>query len=152
TARLFVAPGAKTMSMPPRPTCWPLASSLVLLALTAVVGRAAAEEPTVEGVFIEVKSPIDSKVYGDVMDTTTRVVERFRAERQNPPGGERELKIVYDFNPNNRPAETSTNSLGPCFDLAQFLLGQADIQTIAFVHDEVSGHSVLPVLACKEVV
>src|SRR5262249_21384287 len=60
------------------------------------------------------------------------------------------FKVVYDFNPNNS-AGTSPE-FGPCYDLARYLLGLQDITTVAFVHGELSRHTVLPVLACKEVV
>ena len=59
-------------------------------------------------------------------------------------------KIVLDFNPNGQPA--STSQFGPCLDLAKFLERQHQVSTIAFVRARTTRHTVLPVLACREVV
>src|SRR4029077_7756033 len=44
----------------------------------------------------------------------------------------------------------ATAEFGPCWELAKYLLDLHDVMTVAFVHGEVTRHSVLPVLACKE--
>jgi len=60
--------------------------------------------------------------------------------------------IVFDFNPNQVPSSTSRPA--PCVALADYLLklqrGGPNISTFAFVHNDVTGHTVLPVLACGE--
>ena len=57
---------------------------------------------------------------------------------------------MYDFNPDNDPARSS--DYGTCRDLAVFLLDLQDVTTVAFVHNDVTGHTVLPVLACQDIV
>lgn len=96
------------------------------------------------GLFISVPNPIDTKVMKRVKATT----ERFLLQRPDQPN----LKIVFDFNPNG--GVTDASDYGPCRDLAQYLLSEQlrGLTTIAFVHNEVTGHMVLPVLACKEIV
>ncbi|HEY3788511.1 MAG TPA: hypothetical protein VGL71_06630, partial [Urbifossiella sp.] len=57
--------------------------------------------------------------------------------------------IVFDFNPGGKDA-VNTN-FGACYELAE-TIGKlrANAATVAFVHGSVTGHTVLPVLACKE--
>jgi membrane-bound ClpP family serine protease len=95
----------------------------------------------VRGLFITVPHPVDSKAVNRVKAATDRFL-------QNPD--HRGVKIVYDFNPDGRASGGS--DYGPCHDLAQYLLELQDITTVAFVHADVTGHAVLPVLACKDVV
>lgn len=105
-------------------------------------GTAAAQEAPVfdEGVFITVRNPI-----------TSEVVNRIKAKvRHRLEKNDQRLKIVFDFNPDRHPS--STEEYGPCRDLADFLLDLQNVATIAFVHNEVTGHTVLPVLACREIV
>ncbi len=66
--------------------------------------------------------------------------------------------VVFDFNPHGKPA--GTTSVFPCIQLKDFIsrLGSGhvpncpNVLTVAFVHDEVSDHTVLPVLTCREIV
>jgi membrane-bound serine protease (ClpP class) len=130
----------------------PLAGGVaLLLALSCLSSAAGAENAPVEGLFITVPNPITSDVTNRVKETTTRAVERFRAaDATRPAEGRHTFKVVYDFNPNNTAG--SSPDFGACYELARYLLGLQDITTIAFVHGELSRHTVLPVLACKEVV
>lgn len=59
-------------------------------------------------------------------------------------------KIIFDFNPDNRP--NTSDDYGLCRNLAELLLEIQQVNTVAFVHNDVSGHLVLPVLACNEIV
>jgi membrane-bound ClpP family serine protease len=104
-------------------------------------GKDEAAEDPVDGLFVTVLNPIDSKVVERVKTATQRFLDR---------PDHRGLKIVFDFNPDGQPS--STPNYGPCHDLAEFLLDVQDVTTIAFVHNDVTGHAVLPVLACKEIV
>src|SRR5207244_10363986 len=106
---------------------------------------AADHPPDVEGLFITVQNPITSDVAHRVSETTDSFVQRVKDN-----GGRRvSVKIIYDFNPDNKPA--SSRDFGPCHDLAKYLLSLQDVTTVAFVHGETTRHTVLPVLACKEV-
>ena len=66
--------------------------------------------------------------------------------------------VVFDFNPHGKPA--GTTSVFPCIQLKDFISrlssGQVancpNVLTVAFVHDEVTDHTVLPALACREIV
>src|SRR5437588_11234506 len=100
-----------------------------------------------DGVFISVRNPIDSDVVNAVKAKTNRAIQR----------KERAVRfVVYDFNPGQGEAErpSATKDPGACQDLADFLLGRElqNVTTIAFVHRDVSAHTVLPVLACREIV
>jgi membrane-bound ClpP family serine protease len=110
-----------------------------------------AQDPGVEGLFVTVQNPITSEVVNRVKETTNRAVDRWRGGNQNREAAQRRaLKIVYDFNPGNHPRRS--DDFGVNQNLAEYLLELQDITTIAYVHNQVSGHDVLPVLACKEIV
>src|SRR5262249_51659714 len=94
-----------------------------------------------DGIFITVRNPIDSNVLNRVKASTMRFLDRHDHHG---------LRIVYDFNPDG--FASSSADYGTCRDLAVFLLDLQDISTVAFVHNDVSGHAVLPVLACQEIV
>jgi membrane-bound ClpP family serine protease len=78
-------------------------------------------------------------------------LKRFEAEREAGQKG-RVFRLVCDFNPDNRTS--SSDDFEACLKLANYLgeLRKKGVQTIAFVHGEVSRHSVLPVLACSQIV
>jgi membrane-bound ClpP family serine protease len=98
-------------------------------------------EEAVDGLFVTIRNPITTTVVNRVRAVTNRFLDR---------PDHRGLKIVYDFNPDGNAS--STADYGTCRDLAVYLLDLQDITTVAFVHNEVTGHTVLPVLACKEIV
>src|SRR5262249_49890160 len=94
-----------------------------------------------DALFVTVPNPLNS-------DAVTRI-SNLVTNRRNTEG-RAVRKIVFDFSPGGKPALTTT--FGPCSDLAKFVRELQGVQTIAFVHAKVSGHTVLPVLACKELV
>jgi membrane-bound ClpP family serine protease len=113
---------------------------LLLATLLLSHGPASSQEARPEsGLFITVQNPI-----------TSEVVERIRAKTERALAGHNVRKIIYDFNPGNHPSHSAR--FGPCRDLAAYLLSLKQIQTVAFVHNEVTGHTALPVLACQELV
>lgn len=59
-------------------------------------------------------------------------------------------KIVFDFNPDDKDA--STADFGQCYELASKISKLGGVLTIGFIHGKLSAHTVLPVLACKELV
>jgi membrane-bound ClpP family serine protease len=101
----------------------------------------AGEEQPIDGVFITVPNPLDSAGVKRVIAQTNRFLDR---------ADQRGLKIVYDFNPDN--SVSRTGDYGVCRDLAQYLLQHRNVTTIALVHNDVTEHTVLPVLACQEIV
>jgi membrane-bound serine protease (ClpP class) len=124
-----------------------LGAVVLLLAMSAFPAEGAPDPapveapPPADGLFITVRNPITTTVANRVITKVDRLLQR---------PDHRNLKIVFDFNPEGFPA--STPDYGPCRTLAQFILDLHQVNTIAYVHNEVSGHTVLPVLACKEIV
>ena len=116
-------------------------SCLVLAFLAAPLALRAQPPAREEGLFISLQPPITREVVNRVKAATERALEA-----KDPPI----RKIIYDFNPGGR-ASTSTD-YGDCRDLADYLQKRRTIKTVAFVHGEVTGHAVLPVLACQEIV
>ena len=93
-------------------------------------------QPADEGIFITVPKPVTSPVNEHIKAKTARALER----------GIR--TIVYDFSP---PRPGGADHYGSCRDLADYLT-KVQANTVAFVHGDVTGHRVLTVLACKEIV
>jgi membrane-bound ClpP family serine protease len=115
----------------------------LLLFLLLLLGRAPAaraEDAAAEGQCLAVRSPITSEEVNRLKEVCNSVLAAAH-DRRN-------VVLVFDFNPDK--ASASTAEFGPCADLAQNLLDLPDVMTVAFVHGEVTRHSVLPVLACKE--
>jgi membrane-bound ClpP family serine protease len=97
---------------------------------------------SIDGGFITVPNPLTSAGKDWVIDRTMDFLDKREGKH---------LKIAYDFNPRGEPSRTS--DYGVCRDLADFLLKKGGtITTIAFVHNEVTEHTILPVLACSQVV
>jgi membrane-bound ClpP family serine protease len=101
-----------------------------------------------DGLFITVPNPISETA---VLQIENRINEA--TQRQN-----RTLSvIVFDFNPHGNPSGTS--NVFPCLQLKDVInrlnLGQvprARVITVAYLQNEVTDHTVLPVLACQEIV
>src|SRR5437588_5753928 len=132
----------------PRHGLAPLAFLLTAALALATGGPSRAADPEdpghaddIEGLFITVQTPLTSPAANQVIAKTRRFCER---------PGHLKRKIVYDFNPDGHAS--ATTDYGPCYDLAKFLVSLQGVTTIAFVHNDVGGHTVLPVLACQELV
>jgi membrane-bound ClpP family serine protease len=109
------------------------------LAGLAHPAAALAQELVSDALLVTVPNPITSSALAQIK----RAVE--------PRAGARGVgTIVFDFNPEGKPA--STPEPGVCSDLAKLIGGIQGKTTVAFVHAPVTGHAVLPVLACKELV
>lgn len=114
--------------------------------------RAKAPRPEKDGLFITVPNPITDR---DVLVIKNKLEKAVK--RRGKIG--RDFTVVFDFNPGGLPSGTS--GFGSCRDLAKYIrnlrLGQLGselpaVHTIAFVHNQVTRHTVLPVLACGELV
>jgi membrane-bound ClpP family serine protease len=117
--------------------------SLVALAVLAGPRRAlAADAARADGLFISVPNPITD-------DSFTRIKNRIEDARKRK---DRPIRtIVFDFNPNN--AAGHTTNFYTCQRLADYLLHLSnELRTVAYVHNTVKGHTVLPVLACTELI
>src|SRR5262245_53758129 len=100
------------------------------------------QQPPEDGIFIPVYNPITSEV--------TNRVRNVAEEARSGKNGRTIAKIIFDFNPSGR--EASAPDFGPCYDLAKYIRNLHNVMTVAYVHHKVSRHTVLPVLACKELV
>jgi membrane-bound serine protease (ClpP class) len=108
-----------------------------LAALLLVAAPAAAQNVVPDGgLYVAVPSPIDDAAF-------TRVKNRIEQATPRPS------VVVFDFNPADKDA--ATPGYGVPMELADYIAGLHDVRTVAYVHRKVTGHTVLPVLACKEV-
>ena len=98
-----------------------------------------------EGIFVSVPNPITSESVRAIKAQVNRSIDP-----QNP---RRVKTIVFDFNSDDKPA--SSADFGSCYDLRKFIhntVNKAGVTTVAFVHLNATGHTVLPILACREIV
>ncbi len=121
--------------------------TLAALVLFAIPGGSRGEEEADPGRVLPVAAPITPDTAGRFRETVTEALKRAEARR-----GQRVFKLILDFNPDGRA--NSSKDFGPCYELADFLrkLPGQGVRTVAYVHGEVTRHSVLPVLACSEIV
>ena len=113
----------------------------VALLVAFPVCAARAQNPIVEdGLFVPVPSPITSSV-------TALIRNRIEAARNSPT---RPVKtVVFDFTPGGKEAVTA--DFGASYELAKYIRELFELKTVGFLTAGVSGHHILPVLACKEV-
>jgi membrane-bound ClpP family serine protease len=118
-----------------------LAPAGLLLALIAATDARAQQPQPEPGLVVTVQNPITDAAITQMHNR----IDRARTVRNIK-------KVVFDFNPGN--SEAATTSYGACLDLAELIrnLNNNGITTIAFVHAKTSHHTVLPVLACTNVV
>jgi len=118
---------------------------LIGLALAILAGQPArADDPAeTDGIFETVQNPIT--------DATLTQMQN-RIDRALGQTGRRIRKVVFDFNPGD--AEAASPNYGSCRDFAEYIQKLKDngIATIAFVHGKTTRHTVLPVLACNDLV
>ncbi len=114
---------------------------LTLATLSAFAGVSAAQNAPEGGLYVTVTNPVTSEGY-------TRIKNRIDAARSKPET--RPAVIVFDFNPGDKDAATA--EFGVCYDLADLIAKLTDVPTVAYVHQKLSGHAVLPALACKQLV
>jgi membrane-bound ClpP family serine protease len=93
--------------------------------------------------------PSDRTTLADMADRLKKALEkplqRIEKERSS-------FRLILDFNPEGSPSKS--DNFGACYELARKVreLQEQGVQTVAYVHGTVSHHSVLPVLACGEIV
>lgn len=117
------------------------AFSLIAVAGFASLSHAQNALPE-DGLFVVVPTPITSEVVSRI----TNQVESRLNHKTHPV-----RTFVFDFNPDGKDA-TNTN-FGACYELADYISKKrASTTTVAFVHAKATGHTVLPILACKELV
>jgi membrane-bound ClpP family serine protease len=102
-----------------------------------------------DGLFITVPNPITDNAVSEIEAKVKRALDRQHRRIRT---------IVFDFNPNDAPSGTSRPA--PCTALAYYVrdlrLGRVAnvpvMATVAFVHHDVTRHTVLPALACGELI
>ncbi|MFL5330433.1 MAG: NfeD family protein [Gemmataceae bacterium] len=102
----------------------------------------AVDEPHEPGIFVTVPNPITSTVVNQIKETVARAESRQSLR-----------KIIFDFNPEG--LEVASPDFGPCLDFANFIRekrGEGKLLTVAFVRNKTTRHTVLPVLACDELI
>ena len=91
------------------------------------------------GLYVAVPTPITT-------EAVTRIKSRVDAARAK--GDQRPSQVVFDFNPADK--DTSPSSHPASAELADYISKLNDVGTIAYAHKRVTGHTVLAVLACKQ--
>jgi membrane-bound serine protease (ClpP class) len=132
-------------------SCVGVLAAVFVLAAAATPARA--EGSGDRGFVLNVPSNLTTEWIEQKKKYINDLVNRFEKDRQlRDQNGKGVFKLVCDFNPNNQA--NSCDDYFACYKLADYLasLGDRKVRTIAFVHDEVTRHSVLPVLACSEIV
>src|SRR5262245_32273847 len=135
----------RSSSMPARAGALPVIAALAATLFAPAAVRAA----TVDGLFISVPNPIDDKA----VESIKRKLDDAILNKKRPI-----QVVVFDFTPHGLPAATSNyNSANTLADLILDLrFGRekkypGKLRTVAFVSDEATRHTVLPVLACQQV-
>ncbi len=129
------------MSIPVRHPARSLAGVLawLLLSVSTAFGQ------STEGMFVLVPNPITSEGVNQIKKYVNQRIDQNAAQRATT--------VVFDFNPDGKAA--GTTDFGACLSLQDYILGtvhKAGITTVAFVHANTTAHTVLPVLACRELV
>lgn len=142
TAALPILPGVGV-------TAWLVLLGCWLIHPTSALAQADMGKPQ-DGLFLSVPSPITDAEVNRIEQKVKDAVERQKRNIRT---------IVFDFNPGGKPA--STSKPGSCIELKNFIqrlqLGRVNpayprMTTVAFVSDKVTRHTVLPVLACSQIV
>jgi membrane-bound serine protease (ClpP class) len=108
-------------------------------------------QQTRDGLFITVPNPIDDKAVSQIERKVQEAIER---QKRNVS------IVVFDFNPQGQPSGTSDwNSPNRLAEYIRHLQqatvpgkNYANIATVAFIQNQVTLHTVLPVLACKQII
>src|SRR5262245_42044711 len=128
----------------------PVVVAALLLGLAPFAAAQPDQLAGVNGTMITVPSVITDDWVTQLKNDLDRVIKADETKRkrnaQNP------FKVVFDFNAKGNP-NSSTNAF-PCLHLREVIqnLRTRGVYTVAYVRDEVSKHTVLPVLACNELV
>jgi hypothetical protein len=124
-----------------------------LLVAAFLPGTSPAEDRPNSGLIIQVPTAITTETSARLRTTLFTPLKTFQAERAAGPQAAGVFHLVCDFNPDGRV--NNSDDFGACLTLAEYLRElhkKQGVQTVAFVHGEVTRHAVLPVLACSEVV
>lgn len=82
------------------------------------------------------------------LDTQARKRIQERVSAALARGADRPSKVIFWFTPKDQ--DTTSDSYGECYELAKSIADWKDVTTVAFVSRKLTGHAVLPALACSE--
>jgi membrane-bound ClpP family serine protease len=121
-----------------------------VLLLAAFAPRAWAEGAADRGYVLNVPSGLTTEWIEQKQRYIDELLNRF--EKRRDPAAKGVFKLICDFNPNHQ--ESSCPDYYACAKLADYLtsLRERNVRVIGFIHNQVKRHSVLPVLACSEIV
>jgi membrane-bound serine protease (ClpP class) len=148
---MVATPRNRAASAPPgrRARALALAVLPLLAALAALAGRSEAQAPRLknEGIVL----PVPARISDDAVNQLEASVKE-ALKRKQPP-----LRtVLFDFTPDEREKEVGTSDVYACMRLMRFIrrlnLDHDKLRTVAFLRTDVCRHTVLPVLACKELV
>jgi membrane-bound ClpP family serine protease len=122
---------------------------VIAVVLAAALLPVRAEQPIQDGLFISVPNPITE-------NAVLQIDKRVQLAAVNE--GRSLRTVVFDFNPGGKPA--GTTNVFTCMQLKSFIsrlrsgaVPQCpNVLTVAYIHEEVTDHTVLPVLACRKIV
>jgi membrane-bound ClpP family serine protease len=121
----------------------PTVASATLCCLTCLAPAALADGARPAGLVV----PVHAERMMDLAERLPRLLDR-PPRHANGDG----FRLVLDFNPEGRPS--ASGNFGAARELVRSIRSaqKGRVLTVAFVHGEVARHSVLPVLACDEIV
>ena len=128
-------------------------SVLVVAVFGCLAPTVRADNDMPAGIIIPVHSSRMRGVAPRVEQAVKKPLRQFETMRALEPKLEARFTVVCDFNPDGQPA--ASDKYESCLELAnmlQTLQKESSVRTVAWVHGSVSRHSVLPVLACEEIV
>jgi membrane-bound serine protease (ClpP class) len=111
-----------------------------------------AQEARGHGLIVQVPTTITTAATNRLRSDVVGPLRRYEAEHARDPKAAGTFYLVCDFNPDGRP--NTGDDFGACYSLAdclEDLRKKHGIEVVAFVHGDVTGHAVLPVLACSQI-
>jgi membrane-bound serine protease (ClpP class) len=117
--------------------------AILLLCLVPAAPVAAQDARPADGTYVTVDNPINA---GRIAQVKSQIDGVRNDPRRNIK------KVIFDFNPEGKDA--ATESFGDCYELAKYIKTLRDngLMTIAFVNGKVTRHTVLPVIACDDLI
>jgi membrane-bound ClpP family serine protease len=123
---------------------------LALLALLLPSAARAADRPA-DGLLVQIPPGVTTEATNRLRSLLYGPLKRFEAGAARQGGT---FTLLCDFNPGGQRA--GCDDFGACYSLASYLRALPGeikgVRTVAYVHATVRRHSVLPVLACSEIV
>lgn len=126
---------------------------LLALAAAAVFAAVMPAQEADPGRVVQAPLPVTTEAVNQLGRATDDALDRFEAALKEKPNANAPVfKLIYDFNPDGKPS--NSNDFGACTNLVDEIrrVQGRGARTIAYIHGPVTRHSVLPVLACDEIV